>query len=153
MGTTIYFEGGLASIEQYEKLIHTVMVFAEEHNLPFLLFGVNPDPLGTVPFQPKESWLCPIQGIFLQPDVHSDPLVLEFDADLKMKNRCSTQFANITVHLLVIELLRRIQPLFENFSVVDESEYWEKGDLQLLQKKRAAVYCGHAQIQAGNRLN
>ncbi len=51
-----------------------------------------------------------------------------------MQQYCKTQFADVSVHLLVIDLLRQVEPFFHNFQVVDEGEYWETGDINNLQQ-------------------
>lgn len=138
MGVTIHYNGTLASKSHYGKVVEVAMEFAEEHDLPFLLFGINPEPTDGLENE-EGGWLCPIQGICLQPDPMCEPLILEFDEELHMEHFCKTQFADISVHLLVIDLLQRIEPFFSRFEVFDEGQYWEKRDLVVLQKKREFI--------------
>ena len=73
------------------------------------------------------------RGIKIQPDVNSDPLWLEFDIDYYIQEYCKTQFVDIDVHVKIIELLKKIEPYFQVLIVDDEGEYWNTGDIQLLQ--------------------
>jgi hypothetical protein len=134
MGITIHYSGTLPCKEAFGHVVEATMQFAEEHNLPFLLFGILPELSGNA--GGDEGWLYPIQGICLQPDPGCDPVILEFNSELHMDHYCRTQFADISVHLIVIELLRRIESYFITFEVIDEGHYWEKQDLILLQQKR-----------------
>jgi hypothetical protein len=74
------------------------------------------------------------KGLQLQPDLNSDPVILEFDENLYVQEFCKTQFADTSVHILVIDLLKQIQPYFDNLIVEDEGEYWETSDINLLQQ-------------------
>lgn len=74
------------------------------------------------------------KGLQLQPDLNSDPLILEFDNDLYVQEFCKTQFADISTHILIIDLLKNIQPYFDSLIVEDEGEYWETYDINLLRK-------------------
>ena len=76
----------------------------------------------------------PTKGIQLQPDENSDPFILEFDKDYYLQEYCKTQFADISVHLLVIDLLRQIEPFFHCLTVIDEGEYWDTSDIAILQQ-------------------
>lgn len=51
-----------------------------------------------------------------------------------MQEFCKTQFADISVHVLIIDLLKQIEPYFDNLIVEDEGEYWETSDVNLLQQ-------------------
>lgn len=122
MGRVIHFKGKLASCESYEKLRAIVLEFAEVHDLPVLLCGIDPRPAAGLP----ETGSSPLPAIFIQPDASCDSLVLEFDENLQVQSSCSTRLANISVHILVIDLLQKIQPCFSYLDVTDESGYWGK---------------------------
>jgi hypothetical protein len=139
MGITIHYEGKLSTPGGYDRVTDIAMKFAEEHRFPFLLFGINPDPPGQALRSPQ-GWPCPIQGIYIQPDPACDPLILEFDQELQMRKCCNTQLADISVHILVIDLLRKLQHLFESFQVRDDGKYWETRDIVLLQQKRESYF-------------
>ena len=74
-----------------------------------------------------------VTGIELLPHPRSDPLRFEFDDQLFMQQYCKTQFAGSDTHIQIIELLRKVAPLFEKFGVFDEAGYWESGDRSILQ--------------------
>lgn len=124
MGSIIQFKGRLASGESYEKLRAIVLEFAEVHELPVLLSGTYAGPASEL----IEIWSPPLPGIFIQPHVSCDSLVLEFDESLCVRSSCSTRLAPISVHILVIDLLRKIQPCFSYLDVTDESGHWEQGE-------------------------
>jgi hypothetical protein len=58
----------------------------------------------------------------------------EFDENLYVQEFCKTQFADISVHILIIDLLKRIEPYFDNLIIEDEGEYLETADINLLQQ-------------------
>ena len=64
----------------------------------------------------------PTKGIQLQPDENCEPLILEIDENLYLQEYCKTQFADLSVHILIIDLLRQIQFYFENLTV-DSFQY------------------------------
>ncbi|HEY0068112.1 MAG TPA: hypothetical protein VGB46_12135 [Flavisolibacter sp.] len=135
MGRVIHFEGRLASGESYEKLRAIVLEFAEVHDLPVLLSGTYPGPAAELP----EIWSPPLPGIFIQPGASCDSLVLEFDETLHVRSSCSTWPAGISVHILVINLLKKIEPCFSYLNVTDESGYWREGEGLKAEGKRQGI--------------
>ena len=51
---------------------------------------------------------------------------------MKMVSSVKTQYTPLAVHMALVDLLRQIEPLFSNFTVYDDTEYWETGNLQRL---------------------
>lgn len=132
MGVTIHFEGQLSSPEDFDKVVETAKGFAENNGLEYFLFQEDNKLLQRVKDEQDWNYEGPTEGIQIQPDENSDPLILEFDKDYYLQEYCKTQFGDISVHLLVIDLLRQIEPFFKSFIVEDEGEYWETGDINLL---------------------
>jgi hypothetical protein len=124
MGRVIHFEGRLASRESYEELRSIVLAFAEVHDLPVLLSGIYPGPASEL----VEIWNPPLPGIFIQPDASCESLAFEFDDNLFVRSSCSTRLANISVHILVLDLLQKIKPCFSYLNVTDKSGYRREGE-------------------------
>ncbi|HEX8315515.1 MAG TPA: hypothetical protein VF609_11005 [Flavisolibacter sp.] len=134
MGVTIHFEGQLLSAEAFDKAIETAKGFAENNGLEYFLFKEDNKLLQRVKNEQDWDYEGPTKGIHIQPDESSDPFILEFDKDYYLQEYCKTQFADISVHILIIDLLRQIVPFFKSFNVEDEGEYWETSDINLLQQ-------------------
>jgi hypothetical protein len=134
MGVTIHFEGKLKSENCFQKVIDIAKQFALSNDLTFADFQEETKLLERVKDQKDWDYQGPTKGLCIQPDDNSDPFNLEFDKDLYIQEYCKTQFADISVHILIIDLLRQIEPYFENLNVDDEGEYWNTSDTTLLQK-------------------
>jgi hypothetical protein len=134
MGVTIHFEGQLSSIERLDKLIETAKNFAEENGLDYFLFSEGNKLLQRVKDEQDWDYEGPTKDIQIQPDENSDPVILEFDENGYLQEYCKTQFADVSVHIFVVSLLRQIERFFQNFLVVDEGEYWETSDINNLQQ-------------------
>jgi hypothetical protein len=134
MGLTIHFQGKLASNDQYEKLITCAKDFAEENQMPWLPLNNENGSL----LQFKEGsfyeYNGPVKGIVIQPGTNCEPFFLQFDKELFIRQFCKTQYADISIHVLLIDLLRQIESGFEELIVIDEGEYWETSDINILQK-------------------
>jgi hypothetical protein len=134
MGVTIHFEGQFSSSNDFDKVVETAKTFAESNGLEYFLFQEENKLLQRVKDEQDWDYEGPTQGIQIQPDESSDPLILEFDENLYLQEYCKTQFADISVHILIIDLLRQIQPFFTKLIVEDEGEYWETSDINILQR-------------------
>ncbi len=134
MGVTIHFEGKLKSQESFQKIIDIAKQYALSNDLIFSLFNEENKILERVKDEKDWDYQGSTNGLLMQPDINSDPLNLEFDKDLYIQEYCKTQFADISVHILVIDLLRQIERYFKVLKVDDEGEYWDTGDITLLQK-------------------
>jgi hypothetical protein len=117
MGVTIHFEGQLLSADHYTTVIGVAKTFAESQGWDYFLFQ-------------EESKL--LQRV--REDKDCDPLILEFDENLFLQEYCKTQFSDINVHTLIVQLLKIIQVHFSNFKVEDEGEYWDTSDTEVLEQ-------------------
>ena len=133
MGVTIHFEGQLSSADKYDKIINVAKRFADSNELEYFTFQEDKKLLERVKDEQDWDYEGSTKGIRIQPDLNCEPLILEFDENLYVQEFCKTQFADISVHILVVDLLRQIQPYFDNFIVEDEGEYWETSDINVLQ--------------------
>jgi hypothetical protein len=134
MGVTIHFEGKLKSEDEYEKVVDTAKFFAVTNNLDYKVFAEIDKVLQRVKDEEDWDYKGPTKGIAIQPDENSDPLNLEFDQDLYVQEFCKTQFSDISVHIIIVDFLRQIEPHFETFKVDDEGEYWDTSDFSILQE-------------------
>ncbi|WP_027167147.1 hypothetical protein [Mesorhizobium sp. WSM3224] len=133
MGVTIHFEGQLPGEEEYVALLREVEAFAVTRGWPVRKIEEAEIALSRVIDERSVDYLGPVIGIKVLPHPRSDPLPFEFDRHLFMQQYCKTQFAGSDVHIEVIELLRKVAPLFRELDVFDEGGYWESGDRSVLQ--------------------
>jgi hypothetical protein len=134
MGVTIHFEGQLSSLDNFDKVIDVSKNFAEKNHWKYFQFKEDYKLLERVKDEKDWNYEGSTKGLQLQPDLNSDPLILEFDENLYVQEFCKTQFADISVHILIIDLLKRIEPYFDNLIIEDEGEYLETADINLLQQ-------------------
>ena len=134
MGVTIHFKGRLSSSNNYDKVISISKKFAELNHWEYFIFQEDNKLLERVKDEKDWNYEGSTKGIQLQPDSNSDPFILEFDENLYLQEFCKTQFADLNIHILIVDLLKRIEPYFENLVVEDEGEYWETSDVKLLEK-------------------
>ena len=139
MGVTIHFEGQLRGAEQYAALLQEVEAFAVARDWRFRPIDEAEMVLNRVIDERSVDYLGPVMGVECLPHPKSDPLRFEFDRDLFMQQFCKTQFAGSDAHIEIVELLRKVAPLFDKFDVFDEGEYWELGDRSILQANLDAV--------------
>jgi len=78
-------------------------------------------------------------GIIIRPNTQSEPLYLIFTESNQVKNFIKTQFGGKETHIDIINLFRKIQPLFLNLSIEDEGEYWTTSNTATLEKNINAV--------------
>ena len=140
MGVTIHFEGKLKSEEDFNKVMEIATNFAVSNNMTHNYFEDENKILGRVKDEEEWEYEGPTKGLFIQPDDNTEYLNLEFDKDLYVQEFCKTQFADPSVHILIVDLLRQIQPHFEKLNVEDEGEYWETSDLIKLQANMDACF-------------
>jgi hypothetical protein len=75
----------------------------------------------------------------LDPHPDCEPLIFDFSYDWRMKGWVKTSFAPIEVHVEIVELLRKIESCFVDFRLVDEGEYAETNDLEVLEEHRMSI--------------
>lgn len=134
MGVTINFEGKLISETSFETVMKIAKEFAEKNQMPFSFFEETEKLLQRVKDEEDWDYIGKTKGIRIQPDINSDPLILEFDKDNYIQEYCKTQFVDIEIHIKLINFLRQIEPCFHELLVNDEGEYWETNDAELLQE-------------------
>ena len=134
MGVTIHFEGILKSENSFDKVIEIAKNFAVINTMEYDLFEESNKSLQRVKDEKDWDYYGLTRGIKIQPDENCEPLWLEFDKDNYVQEYCKTQFVEKEIHIKIIDLLRKIEPYFENLEITDEGEYWETGNSSLLQQ-------------------
>ncbi|MEK8087354.1 hypothetical protein WNB94_13110 [Aquabacterium sp. A3] len=132
MGITIHFEGRLKGDSAYEALIHAAEQFALARGWQAKGFLVARTTLSRVRNGEDWNYEGPTKGIELQPHPSSEPIRLEFDENLFIQEYTKTQFAPPETHKELVLLLDQLIPLFESLEVIDEGQYFETRDEELL---------------------
>jgi hypothetical protein len=111
MGVTVFYSGRVRSEQARKDLLR----FADE-------------------FCKNKSWSRAesADGLILYPHPDCEPVELLFENEFFLDRFTKTQFAGIATHIQLIEFLKSIEPLFEDFTVEDDGEYWESGLKELL---------------------
>lgn len=135
MGVTIHFSGRLLSREAYEEVVDIGRNFAKRASAEIVNLDSDRKTLNRVRNGQAWNYEGQVNGIQFLPNENCDPLVLEFDSDLCIQEFCKTQFAGISTHIEVIQFLREIAPYFDELIVVDEGEFWESSDINILEQK------------------
>src|SRR5882762_10416633 len=119
MGVTIHFEGKLKRPEAYQAVLATARRFAESQNWSWEPIEEKVTTLKRIREEKDWDYVGPVKGVVLYPHENSEPVRLEFDSELYIQEYTKTQFAPIEVHLLLVELLKKIEPYFEQLIVFD----------------------------------
>jgi len=135
MGVTIHFAGRLLNKEAYERVVDIGYNFAKRAGSEIDILDSDRKTLNRVRNGQEWNYEGQVNGIQFLPNENCDPLVLEFDSDLCIQEFCKTQFAGISTHIEVIQFLREIGPYFDELIVVDEGEFWESSDINILEQK------------------
>ena len=134
MGVTIHFEGQVKGPTAYSLLIDEIREFGASHAWPLEELPLSDRCLKRVRDEKDCDYSGPTFGIVLSPHPNCDPLRFEFDKDFYIQEFVKTQFAGAETHVAIIELLRRIQPFFDGFRVVDEGDFWDRADETVLEQ-------------------
>lgn len=151
MGVTIHFEGRLISDNAFQEVMAISKQFAESNDMEYSFIREDNKILYRVKDEKDWNYEGLTKGIKIQPSPDSDPLWLEFDKDNYVQDFCKTQFADIQVHLQIIELFRLLEGRFETFFVEDEGEYWETRNIELLQKHINACFAAIDEATSENK--
>lgn len=135
MGVTINFEGQLKSNADFDQVMKIAKEFAEVNHMAFSYFEETDKLLQRVKEEKDWDYQGLTRGIRIQPDVNSDPLLLEFYRDNYIQEYCKTQFVDVEIHMKIINFLRQIEPHFNELIINDEGEYWETSNVDLLQNR------------------
>jgi hypothetical protein len=150
MGVVIYFEGRLKSEKDLARVMTIANQFAEKYNFDSEIIDEKNKALSRVRGEEEWDYEGPVRGIKLNIAEWAEPVWLGFDENLYLQDFCKTQFADITTHILLVELLREIAPCFNELEVFDEGEFWETGNLTVLSEQREAFFEALTQAQKEN---
>ena len=108
----------------------------------------------------------PLKGILIRVHPKCETLSFLFDSEGNIRNLVlmvvqkdlitgqfvKTQFAPFEIHIVIVKLLKYLsKKYFESFEVIDEGEYWQTGDEELL--KANLEFLGEVITVAGNLIN
>ncbi len=146
MGLTIHYQGKFRPSASLQEMISEVKDVAESHKWKYYLFreefpskpsrkNILKAGLFGICFTPPNCETVFIS--FLSNGRMADPIHLELEFDdkcMESKNAVSvisvkTQFAGPDIHKIIVDLLRYLNDkYFEDFSMFDESSYWDTED-------------------------
>lgn len=135
MGITIHFNGHLKSEDDFNNLMLFCSEYSEKKEWEYTLFKNQKNILFRVKDGKINTEDFIAKGIHILSEEHCEPILMEFDDDLYFHSSCKTQFAGVEIHQQIIDFLRKIEPYFENFEVIDEADYWQTNDEDLLKSK------------------
>ena len=132
MGVTIHFEGTLCEEAAYSALLGQVRDFSARQRWSVAELPEARRSLRRMRDEEPWDYVGITRGLIVHPHDNSEPLRFEFDEELRIQEYCKTQFAGPEMHIILVKLLRSLQPLFEALYVEDEGEYWDTSDALVL---------------------
>jgi hypothetical protein len=138
-GVTIHYEGRAADTAAVERVLVAVSDEAKRNGWQSRDASSTDVSVKRVIDEKDVPYRGPIRGIVLQPQPECEPIYVQFDSNMFMQDFVKTQFAGPQVHVQVVRLLKRIQPLLISLKVEDEGEYWESGNKITLEDHLAKV--------------
>ncbi|MCK9255111.1 MAG: hypothetical protein GX793_08915 [Bacteroidales bacterium] len=153
MGLSIHYSGNLRKASSLPSLIDEITEFCKVQKWKYNLFETkfkddkfidetSFDNIYGIIFTPPDCET--ISVCFLSNAKMISPISLEFWKNSQNENEkawiysvsVKTQFAGVKVHQLIILFFRYLnEKYFENFKMIDESNYWETNDVSILQKQ------------------
>lgn len=134
MGITVHFEGKLKDEASFKAICTNAEAFAKEMEWPFSLISEQEVRLERTRNEGNWNYIGPVKGIEVFPHEACEPFRLEFDKDLYIQEFTKTQFAPAEIHVLLVDFLRSNLEMFESIEVIDEGEFFDTNDLELLNK-------------------
>lgn len=150
MGLSIYYKGRFGSKASLQEMIAEVKDTAEIYKWEYHIFETEFNPaelqkkntnqsIYGIIFSPPGSE--PVQLTYLSNGRMSSPFIQEHiegtDDDEKLRYNLftKTQFAGFEVHRIIIDFLKYLnKKYFQEFELIDESQYWETGDENVLRQ-------------------
>ncbi len=151
MGLSIHYNGQFKKGASLANMIEELEDISKIYNWKYHIFektfpesadSLNHDgKLYGMCFTPPESETVSIS--FLSNGRMSGPLNLQLYGDSKDKDEqeylfmlsVKTQFAGSEIHMLIIHLIKYLNTkYFSDFNLIDEGQYWETGDKELLRE-------------------
>lgn len=164
MGISIHFQGTLKNTTDIKSLVDELIEISDILKWKWHVLDEDwskPSTAKLTEFKDRMeiTGLLSLKGISISLHKDCEPLSLFFDSQgtltlpmtvvlvnegtIEKKDSYSfvkTQFAPVDVHISIIRLLKYLKKRYiPNLQVVDEGEYWESEDKELLLKKRAFI--------------
>ncbi len=143
MGLTIFYSGKIRTMSMLPELIDEVADICRNHQWKLeFYFPTRELPLTGLSFTPEGSesidLTFDVNGMLVnEGHYHFAKLLPPAPPDLQgipLLHK-QTQYAGPYVHMAIIHLLRYVSHRYlDEFEFVDESEYWETGDVELCRK-------------------
>ncbi len=154
MGLSIHYTGTFNKNASLSDLITEVKEVAEVHNWDYNVYEekfpidnnedeTNDGKVYGISFSPSKCE--PVYICFLSNYRMSNHFLLKFYGDSEDQPEkdylymlfTKTQYAGIAIHKIIIDLFRYLhkQNYFSEFNMIDEGEYWETGDEEVLERK------------------
>lgn len=126
-GVTIHFSGKLPENSKKESVLNEAAKYAKAYDWKFI----------------KEA-----DSIIIFPHEWCEPIELRFQGNALKENFVKTQFSGKETHVKVIGLFKKIEKKFSSLEIIDEGEYWETGDENILRARIEEVEGMMAQIKS-----
>ena len=133
MGVTIHYTGQLREADSVDRVASLAASIADSHGWRWKTIDEPPG------HSENPDYHGGFHGIVIFPHEFCEPIWLSFDDDLRIQEHTKTQFAGPAVHVSVVELFRRIASEFAHLTIDDEGEYWESGNLGVLEAHMTAI--------------
>jgi hypothetical protein len=136
MGVTIHYQGYLRSPELLSELAARVQVIADRHD--WVVKTIDKDEVELIRVINEEivEYTSPLKGLVILAHERCEPIRFVFDRDWFTQEGTKTQFCPTAIHVQIVELLRAVEDLFDDFKVLDEGECWETGTTEILNQKK-----------------
>lgn len=132
MGVTIHFEGKLLNEQAFDELMTEISAIAAINGWQSNSINFKKAQLKRVHKKKTTEYLGPSKGFEVFLHENCEPFRLEFDDNLFIQEFTKTQFAPEEIHKNIVTLLHKITPYFETLEVLDEGEYYETQNEEVL---------------------
>ncbi len=132
-GITIHFEGTAGSSTAVAQIIEVAKTFSVARGWRVIDASAADGTLERVIDEKNKDYKGRITGIRIHPGPKCEPINIQFGDDLFMQDFVKTQFAGADVHIEVIALFDELKPHFAKLGIIDESEYWDTRNKEVLE--------------------
>lgn len=140
MGITIHFEGKLLNEQAFDELMTEISAIAAINGWQANSIFLKKAQLNRVQNKKTTLYVGSTKGLEVLLHDNCEPFRLEFDENLFIQEFTKTQFAPEQVHMDISTLLHKITPYFESLQVIDEGEYFETENDEILHHNRSRCF-------------
>jgi hypothetical protein len=143
MGVAIHYRGQLRDSSLIGRLVEELRILAQQKGWEYTILDDPPEK------QVSDDGPPDLRGIVLLTHPDTEGLMLLFDPDGTLRNptllvageapeitrQCAikTQYGPAENHIEIVDLLRHLEcTYFRSLEILDEGQYWETGDRQVL---------------------